>query len=628
MFVVGGGPGGMGGPPINKRFLPSPEILVRPRCREELENEIKAPRHCDEEVEAAQRAPDTITRAPIGPSAYISRTIQRLKSYPIYSMSSSEPAPSSLSARRLLPPVLLSKDGTSLTLSWSPPDGSVIDLLGYRLRWRRAASDPWTPLLADDRLLSGTQVRKKNLIEAQEYFFSVLPVFSGDQGFGFEWSDTSSALVPCKPPLCLLPDDANFTSAHCTESSGRPLHMILDYMRFTIYRHSLARKLLKPEFKRPRGQFMSFNEFLEIIEKNRQAYYTDIAILTGLVFTHWNKLGASDADIVSELREFAEVNPALGLGPLISQDVVFWHATRKRGTFVVLLGRPDGTVFISEAAKEVYLVQGIASSIHKKLRADAEGVINVRVECTLLCWQGRIVYDGTMVVEGSQGAPPPSDPSRRQRVLDMYHAAVAAGTVITTLAKVEERLPERLPATADVVTALRRELAVELLSLGRAPTLPALKRDFPDFWVFRRLGYTEAENPAHVLAVMGNEGSIVEMFTPMSALVPTAKDIVGLMCRIVSRIKSKPGVVMVDAIEIVDVLTAVLAGTGVDVQYYPPPSQEETKTTDMALGMKECGHCEQKRVSMLKCGSCKAVHYCDQSCQKAHWGIHKAQCGT
>ena len=43
-----------------------------------------------------------------------------------------------------------------------------------------------------------------------------------------------------------------------------------------------------------------------------------------------------------------------------------------------------------------------------------------------------------------------------------------------------------------------------------------------------------------------------------------------------------------------------------------------------------CGHCGAEKAlgAMKKCGKCRAVHYCDGACQRAHWkrGGHKGMC--
>ena len=40
-----------------------------------------------------------------------------------------------------------------------------------------------------------------------------------------------------------------------------------------------------------------------------------------------------------------------------------------------------------------------------------------------------------------------------------------------------------------------------------------------------------------------------------------------------------------------------------------------------------CGRCG-KAGAVLKCGKCKAVHYCNRECQVGHWNLHKQHCGN
>ena len=74
---------------------------------------------------------------------------------------------------QLSPPTLLTKDTTSVTLHWSPPDDSELELEGYRLRYRAEDSLEWTYV---DTTLKNTQVKKKSLAVGVNYYFSVCPV--------------------------------------------------------------------------------------------------------------------------------------------------------------------------------------------------------------------------------------------------------------------------------------------------------------------------------------------------------------------------------------------------------------------------------------------------------------------
>jgi splicing suppressor protein 51 len=39
-----------------------------------------------------------------------------------------------------------------------------------------------------------------------------------------------------------------------------------------------------------------------------------------------------------------------------------------------------------------------------------------------------------------------------------------------------------------------------------------------------------------------------------------------------------------------------------------------------------CASCSAANASLLRCGRCKSVQYCDKVCQKSHWKAHKQSC--
>lgn len=126
-------------------------------------------------------------------------------------------------------------------------------------------------------------------------------------------------------------------------------------------------------------------------------------------------------------------------------------------------------------------------------------------------------------------------------------------------------------------------------------------------WVFRRYGYTEAQNPGHVFMVMagplpipardgpaippGVDPMMAMMMSGMdesaiwhkaSGLVPAVDDILqALRSALKNPVwggRGKPNYVAVDAKEIVDRLEEILKPAGVEAGYYPPPSNEELMT--------------------------------------------------
>ena len=42
------------------------------------------------------------------------------------------------------------------------------------------------------------------------------------------------------------------------------------------------------------------------------------------------------------------------------------------------------------------------------------------------------------------------------------------------------------------------------------------------------------------------------------------------------------------------------------------------------MNVQSCANCDAKANKI--CSGCKKIHYCSQTCQRAHWKIHKKQC--
>jgi len=119
-------------------------------------------------------------------------------------------------------------------------------------------------------------------------------------------------------------------------------------------------------------------------------------------------------------------------------------------------------------------------------------------------------------------------------------------------------------------------------------------------WVFKRVGYTERDDPGHNFMIMagsmplpatdvgagaGDGGMMAMMMDPArfwhksEVLVPTVDEILAafrqaLRSKAWAR-RNKPKHIAVDAKEIVDRLEEILEPAGVVAGYYPPPSNEE-----------------------------------------------------
>ncbi len=98
-------------------------------------------------------------------------------------------------------PTLNKCDGESVSLSWD----SVAGASGYKLRFRHESEPMWTEV-ADGKVLSRTEVRKKGLQSGKRYFFAVLPVLPDPQQEGegtiqrgYEWGAQGGPFVPMLP---------------------------------------------------------------------------------------------------------------------------------------------------------------------------------------------------------------------------------------------------------------------------------------------------------------------------------------------------------------------------------------------------------------------------------------------
>jgi len=88
---------------------------------------------------------------------------------------------------RMAPPVLVSKDPTSLSLNWQ----KVPDAPGYRVRYRKADDPEWQPISQTTSVLQTETVKKKNLETGKGYVFSIKPELDE-----WAWSPQSDVFVP------------------------------------------------------------------------------------------------------------------------------------------------------------------------------------------------------------------------------------------------------------------------------------------------------------------------------------------------------------------------------------------------------------------------------------------------
>ena len=425
-------------------------------------------------------------------------------------------------------------------------------------------------------------------------------------------------------------DNCGFTGGHCIDECGIPFNELLDFGRWTTYAAHLGWEAFK---SRPR---LDYEAFMLLIRKQRPACLGDLIVLNAAMYTYWHRLGSSLKGVCDHLRGLAKNNPEFGLLRHIDADAQYWHSSRKTGKFYFLLARRDGAVVIDEAQQNVYLVQGIAQPLAAQFCLESPQVVGREMQCTLLNWSGAIAYDGLMVVADNGVCQ-----HTMRRLVRIYCRAVDGGTVITQLEKIAPDAPPPEISPAELAD-MKEALQPVLDALAAAAYAPSETPSAPSVWTMRRHGYSDEENPLHLVTVMSPLGGVI--FTAAySALVPSPQEVVMLLAQACAGAGNvKPSFVNVDTLAVFSAVKSLLRDTGISANYYPPPSDEELRAISRqqsghigASGPlprprgKVCAQClcaDDPREPLLRCAKCKQVYYCCAGHQRQHWAAHKLVC--
>jgi len=313
------------------------------------------------------------------------------------------------------------------------------------------------------------------------------------------------------------------------------------------------------------------------------------------------------------------------LHALARNECAHWPRRRKTGVYYYGGDDSDGVALVAdELLTQVYRVVGISTSLGDMMRANqGEAPIGSALLLTLLPFMGGIVYDGTI-----RGAPRPDDPAFVNQLMSLVAAARKSGDLIRELPTVVEtpllgkrvvvnglqakpELNGRHGIASDFVESKGRyavnledgggsfALKPDNLSVApprsdegahaaAAPVLSAEElalqeqirglREVDDFWVFRRMGYSEADNPMHMGMIMSGESGMVVGQFKSRQLAPTAAEYLSALKDVLFRRGAagcKPKRLAVDEKSAVERLRLVLLPAGVEAGYYPPPSDEE-----------------------------------------------------
>jgi hypothetical protein len=299
------------------------------------------------------------------------------------------------------------------------------------------------------------------------------------------------------------------------EALGRPFFIILNMLRYGVYVLGLAGKL-SPQAQRILAEGPNVHKLLQM------CMHEDVISLNANVFSYWvsDFSARPDSGVFEFLKETGKLNPHMKLEQDLPQ-VTHWPHSRAHGTFFVLLERSDGTVVVSEDSDKVYLTQGILSSIGKLLQSGGHK-FPMPAMATFLPFHGYVAFDGLVV-----GSPAVVSDSMRKKLYRAYTEAVDDGTLITSLPLIPPLPRAAAPVEVPALSSSQAQMLQRLKALPKpADPLKGI------CWVFRRFGYTELENPYHMITIIGSDGlPVLDGFATLRGLHPTALELFGLLCR-------------------------------------------------------------------------------------------------
>lgn len=430
--------------------------------------------------------------------------------------------------------------------------------------------------------------------------------------------------------LYLLVNQKGVEHAHPLEPSGRRLCAILEMARFIAFNLGVGSI---PKHLQDTIQRMGLSAL------RTPAYMGYLHQLNACIYSYWDGMPATPKFGIFDALQEQPIRQEWGSS--LDDDCKYWKSSRVHETLIFLFDRPDGAVLVSEDYHRVYLVLGQAQSIGDVANFTfASGaftqlpppatpemhmrVVGVKLLMTLLPWDGKIVYDGMLVPDSM------ATPEQVRKALQAYLRAVDQRTLLTKLRMVpvvsKSARPQGL--SSDEIDLLRRSLANDIAFIHAQKPLPQKGV----MWVYRRFGYTEAENPNHMAFIMSSSGGAVGTPLLSAKLEPSIEEYVQSIKSTVSQMGRRPASVAVDVESAVAPLKALLSPT-LAVHYYPPPSAEETvihDATNPNKASEACAVCKRSLCAdgskLLACANCKMVRYCGKEHQKMHWKEHKRYC--
>lgn len=307
-----------------------------------------------------------------------------------------------------------------------------------------------------------------------------------------------------------------------------------------------------------------------------------------------------------------------------------WDTERIHGIFWVVKIAPSGSILVKltddndiSSLGQVYLVKGMATQVGENFPG-LPGLCST----TILPIYNFLVYDGMCL-----GVPYHIDRAAKVKINDHIEKAINEGSVITQGKSSAQGLwdtePPQLPKLgtdgetldwSDVVdnspysssstssnngefnfTEKQKEVAVEIAKLAKENGLCILfpQGDAPNSKesncvTLRRFGYSKKENPDRICAIL-MKCQIIHVFSFQDELTYTLDEILKEILQVMKNLLGGkiPPIIRPDELAVVEPLQKLLndslqeVGTDrkVKVEWYPPPTEEETRNLNMVDAM-------------------------------------------
>jgi hypothetical protein len=342
-------------------------------------------------------------------------------------------------------------------------------------------------------------------------------------------------------------------------------------------------------------------------------------------------------------------------GNALMEDCRYWKHSRVTGCFYVLIDRPDGTILISEDYSKVFLALGLTKSIgelcNKSFSSKVGGWINgvaypetpfkfhgpvlgKKVFGTLLNYENKIVSDYAFHPMEIMTT------GQVKKALTAYLAAASESKIISRLEKNESKAARLEPKilSKEELAEYRNRFRLQLDFIASKPSPAGFDAKngksitgFP-LLVYRRFGYTEEDNPEHMIFVLNGGAPVTNFYC--KELAPSVDEYIQLTDQILQSGYPKPAILLVDSETDLDILQQLFREfVNMAVSFYPPPSTEERYFSDLTnpkIPHPACRVCRsplaEDGTKLFTCSKCKGVYYCCREHQKEDWKKHKKVC--